>query len=446
MQYDRSGISTQDLILWLGLIVVLLFILIDFFIGGYDYRTSNLFVLFNILTCVVAILGIYFNKRTNISTSINLFSIVFLFISPINEIKYGIIYWDASYNILGNYDIASLIVFIGLSIFNITYYAMSKNFRYVEYRYNKYFEVKEFNLIIISYLSLIAIMYYNNFSISSLLVRGGELSNTVDFDGTSRLIYRNIIYPLPFVCLISYILFGNRNWLIIFFLFIPFLVGNFPTGDSRARIGAMYISLLIAFFPSIIRSNIKIPAIIIIGLIVAFPTLDQFRYYSGGDIVVKILDENDMAAGHFDSFQSISGATMMNTPPGRQLLGAMLFWVPRSIWDDKPIGSGAEYAAQANLRFDNISMNFFGEGYLNFGYVGVILFSISLAVILSKIDKARVSLPLNPHLIVFSIFMIGFSFFIMRGDLMSSFAYSVGSYFSIMAVCSLGIRRSFKGP
>lgn len=79
--------------------------------------------------------------------------------------------------------------------------------------------------------------------------------------------------------------------------------------------------------------------------------------------------------GHFDSYQSI--LSVLNSEIityGNQLLGVLLFWVPRSIWSNKPIGSGAFMAEITNLDFSNISMNYFAEGYINFGVFGMFLF------------------------------------------------------------------------
>jgi len=74
---------------------------------------------------------------------------------------------------------------------------------------------------------------------------------------------------------------------------------------------------------------------------------------------------------------------------GRQLVGALLFFVPRSIWPNKPVGSG-HFVAENMLMtrysfwFTNISMPFPGEGYINFGILGIILFAFILALV-SKI-------------------------------------------------------------
>ena len=72
---------------------------------------------------------------------------------------------------------------------------------------------------------------------------------------------------------------------------------------------------------------------------------------------------------------------------------------------------------------------FIAEGYINFGIMGVILFMLILGITLSKIDKIfwhNSSLnPFSAHSILYKLILEWF-FFVMRGDLLSSFAYTIG--------------------
>ena len=40
------------------------------------------------------------------------------------------------------------------------------------------------------------------------------------------------------------------------------------------------------------------------------------------------------------------------------------------MWPDKPIGSGGFIAEQYDFFFDHISLNYWAEGYINFGILG----------------------------------------------------------------------------
>ena len=73
---------------------------------------------------------------------------------------------------------------------------------------------------------------------------------------------------------------------------------------------------------------------------------------------------------------------------GNQLSGALLFFVPRSVWPEKPKGSGHFLTEKYNGVFNNVSMPFFAEGYINFGWFGIIGFTVFIALLTSKIDQS----------------------------------------------------------
>ena len=108
---------------------------------------------------------------------------------------------------------------------------------------------------------------------------------------------------------------------------------------------------------------------------------------------------------------------------GRQLLGVVLFFVPREIWPNKPVGSGAFMADHLNMNFTNLSANYFAEGYINFGGAGIVLFLIILVWSCAYLDRIGVRVQRqNPPLFVLYLQVIFVLFYLLRGDLMSSFA------------------------
>jgi len=118
---------------------------------------------------------------------------------------------------------------------------------------------------------------------------------------------------------------------------------------------------------------------------------------------------------------------------GRQLLGVFLFWVPRSIWFNKPVGSGAFVAKNMlmtnyNMWFTNISMPFPGEGYINFGLLGVFLFALILSIVSKMTDEFY---KYNDLRLIVSLYVSFHMVFMLRGDLMTSFAYLVGVLLAI---------------
>ncbi|TAN12873.1 MAG: O-antigen polysaccharide polymerase Wzy [Chitinophagaceae bacterium] len=114
---------------------------------------------------------------------------------------------------------------------------------------------------------------------------------------------------------------------------------------------------------------------------------------------------------------------------GLQLLGAIFFFVPRSIWPSKPVGSGALIAAKNGWLFTNVSCPLIGESYINFGLIGIIIFAIIYGIITSTLDNIYWSLNkvnlYNYWSLVYPV-LLGMFFFHLRGDMLSSTAYTVG--------------------
>jgi hypothetical protein len=115
----------------------------------------------------------------------------------------------------------------------------------------------------------------------------------------------------------------------------------------------------------------------------------------------------------------------------------LFFWIPRSFWPTKPIGSGAFLAEEQGFFFTNVSCNYFAEGYINFGIIGIFIFIIVLSFVTAKLDKMYWTICVNSRNNYFNVIycvLLGMIFFMLRGDLMSSFAYSIGFLFSIWLV------------
>lgn len=80
-------------------------------------------------------------------------------------------------------------------------------------------------------------------------------------------------------------------------------------------------------------------------------------------------------------------------------------------------------------------MTFPAEGYINAGFVGFILFVVVVSVFCSRVDtvfwnKGERTITGTMQYLV----LLGMTFFILRGDLQSSFAYLIGILFSIYVV------------
>jgi hypothetical protein len=133
--------------------------------------------------------------------------------------------------------------------------------------------------------------------------------------------------------------------------------------------------------------------------------------------------------GDFDSFaQFANGINLVDRdlfPYFQQILGPLLFFVPRSIWDSKPRDTGVEIAKQLGLSFQNLSAPWVLEAYANAQLLGLIVTSIFLGFYLSKYDLESFQ---NLRSWLLGSILIGVLFIVLRGSLLQATGRVVFSF------------------
>ena len=146
---------------------------------------------------------------------------------------------------------------------------------------------------------------------------------------------------------------------------------------------------------------------------------------------------------HYDAFSNLLAAINYvfdyGITYGYQLFGGLFFFVPRSIWDEKPLGSGqmiGQYLmSHSNMWFDNLSMPFIGESILNFGFFGIPIFASILSILVLFFERLYFS---NDFLIKsVSVYFAFHMFFLLRGDFTNAFAYFVGTIIGFFIIPKL---------
>ncbi len=213
-------------------------------------------------------------------------------------------------------------------------------------------------------------------------------------------------------------------------------IAAFPTGLSRNMMASFYAGLLVLTF-DMTKKGRWFTWVIFGGLVLIFPAMEIFRRISTlkkaglWDLILSNFSVCYLE-GHFDAHQML--ITIMRYVKefgfawGRQILGALLFFVPRSIWPGKPAGTGhTAIVALDQFYFTNVSANLAVEGYINFGLLGVALFAVLVGIVSRRADlfywrrRSRWEEKLGDMLYPFVMFMF---FFLMRGDMMSAWAYT----------------------
>jgi hypothetical protein len=300
--------------------------------------------------------------------------------------------------------------------------------------------LKPFKISIIGVVFLISIqigifvffLLHNGFIV---FLRGETVG--MDFIGGSRSIHlilnqvlRAISVFISIILILEYIL--SKCFERYFFLIISLcilILTNFPLSIPRYMAGSFYLALIF-----LCKSNFKRKNTVVIGLFLlllfVYPMFSVFRY------LVSFSDYNYIAtglkvflSGDFDNYSTLNmtinyveknGITF-----GHQLLGVVLFFFPRSVWLNKPVGSGAFVADNRFMDFTNISCPLVAEGYINFGVLGIILSAVVFAYVVANFDVKFYRYSKLTFVKLFYPVFLGLVFFVLRGDLMSSFAYSV---------------------
>lgn len=414
-------------LLWIALLV---FSFVLTFKPTLDW-TGFSFLIITIQTCLA--LAVYCSRQVSLALLYHVFILVFLNLIPWLHYSQGILIWRKMAFHSSTYVITNLILLTCNVAVMLAYRWAWKNSKVSAFFHTQRQVSTSFIWLIIlpiSAASLFVLLAINDFSIPQLLLRGidGQTrTSTIESSGLAQLVTMGCRLA-PFFCFLYAVTNEKkRNIFTGLSLFLILLLAVFPTGVARYMVGFVYIPLLLMAFRSL-RSGWIFASILIFSICVVFPFFNQFRYFSGIANLTLAPDANFFYAAHFDAYENFASAIEANfITYGYQLLGVVFFFVPRAFWPSKPVGSGYEMAERLGYDFNNISMPFPAEGYVNFGFIGAIIFSIVLGLLMGKTDKAfsqriKSSEKVDYDMAIY-FFLLGAFFFLLRGDLLSSFAY-----------------------
>jgi hypothetical protein len=131
---------------------------------------------------------------------------------------------------------------------------------------------------------------------------------------------------------------------------------------------------------------------------------------------------------NFDAFQIVSYTTLYTAEKGYswgyQTLLPIFFWVPRSLWPGKPIGTSDVVGEFAGFYSINVSSPLWTEGYINFGLIGVILFLYFFGRAARVCDHYLSSLTIKSAFqTIISSYFAANTLILLRGDLTSGTMY-----------------------
>lgn len=389
------------------------------------------------------------SKPFSLFKMVMLFFLLFFGLAAMFEYKLGLQYWGGGQIDVDDYLVANIAIILALLIYLASYNYLFFKFSTVRPWLSTLFEINpitnkqpnlNFIFLLMGCISCIAVWTFYGFDFNTLLLRGGDFNAKTMSDAKfAGLIADNFFRPLAFNSFAAYLLLRKKIDIFMILLLALALLAASPTVLPRFLTATLYLSVIWIYLWRTKKEGFYLNNVILVGFIFAFPFLDLFRSFTGfGDLEFSI-NLDFFSEGHFDAYQQLVRTISLDLVTlGSQLFGAILFFIPRDIWPDKAWGSGQFLGENLGFSFTNISMPLFGEGYINFGWFGMFTFVLLLAAVTAKIDKYFWSLKsLSSPSSLFPLAyaqMIGLVFFIMRGDLQSSVAYTCGVMSSIVLI------------
>ena len=370
----------------------------------------------------------------------HIFYLFFFSIAPIIQFKNNVALLGTHFSD-SEYIMSLFLLLVSLVLYEILYAIFYKKIKVESYNNQdineKRNKVNELILILISFSILIAMLFMNNFNVMSLLLRGGEYTTRQEVSQTSNLIIGKFIRPMSMLIFLCAYIRKDISLTTKLILFILLFLSICPTGVARNVTAAIWLPVLLTVAGWARKRNV-FSVILVGGLLIAMPLLNQFRHYEGGSLEIG-LDFSQFEELHFDAFSMFMRVVKDDIITyGNQFLGSVLFFIPRSVWPDKPVGSGCYVADLSDLSFSNISMPFLGEGFINWGYPGLIFFIVLISYYCSWFDKNYWETENNSgHYRIKYLILMSLLLFMLRGDFMSSFAYTCGLLLSYKVVSKI---------
>lgn len=263
-----------------------------------------------------------------------------------------------------------------------------------------------------------------------------------DASTTLGLINSVVMKAIPLFCFVLFIVGyveTHRGVLALLVSGALVLIACSPTGSARFMVAGVYLGLVLLLLEYIRCPKGFTSLVVIMGIAIAFPIIDLFRYYSFETAVVRLIENpfgalsNGFLSGNFDAYSMLIQVehyvSSFGHANGFQELGALLFFVPRAIWPGKPTITGPMVFEAFNKPFTNVSTSIPAEAYVDFGVAGVLLVGFFLGLICSRTDLSYWKACREEQVSFIRLyypFLLPLFFFTMRGSLMAGLPYVVG--------------------
>ena len=407
-----------------------------------DGRVNWSYSALHILIIGISLLHIMWVRRYNLGASYSLFTLIFFGAIPLFEYKLGITYNSANIPRDSSYFAAAELVLLTSVCFYLGYGLRRgasqkvdelKKIRFLSTRHRQIIMWLTFGALFVCALSIAA---FYEFSLRNILFRGygEELDQSAMGNAFITYFARPLFFNLVLIMVLAAAKERPVPRLWIFALFMSALLFVSPVGIPRNLVGALYIPLLMMGFMPRTYTKYGVICVILFAMLLAAPLVDVFRH-------INVHDEVDLGenysldylfSGHFDAFHNLTQVIDLDyRSEGWQVIGILLFWVPRALWEGKPVGTSFDFADYAGYQAHNISFPLPAEWYVDYGILGVAFGMFFVGILYRRLD-ILFSKPKEEGSIASYISAIGrielsiLGLFLLRGSVLATFAYTVG--------------------
>lgn len=446
--------------------VILLFLIVVYLLSFIVYGNEQEKVSFWIYISFVpiGIICIYELINDKLDVSLNkmhwYFVLIFLVLSPISQIRSGYCPWKYSWD-EGLILRANVVVLLWCIIYILSYKRIIKirikgenrneldaTERNTLNKKRKGIHLLRSSKVLLLVISILSVLIMTRiYGFNNLFIRGSEGFG----DNTFGIMFDYLLRSIPVINCSIFVLDRKQGGCakipeIIIILVCVFIV-NSPFVLSRYWSGVVYLGLLVCIIPRKWIEKKRFDIIILSILLIVFPAFSIFKNNSFQEALqkgqrIEILTVYNSV--DFDAYsllcQIIQFIKVNGLTWGTQLRSVIFFFVPRAIWNIKGVPTGQLVATWLNSFFTNVSSPLMGEGLIDFGIIGVMLYAFVFGGILRKFDLAFeeqrfVEKDSNVlYLNIISPFLLGFTIFIMRGALQSVFLRIMGFFLYLMMI------------
>lgn len=420
-----------------------------------EKRSQPIIINFLIIVLIATYAILKDTRFLSINKVIWYFCLIFMGIAPLYQYLSGFYPWSffIQDSEIEKAQILALLFYLTYYLF---YNYISKKFKFkfaskevglANYlcRKREFSTVMQINLLISVIAAFVLLVRLEGFM--NLFIKS---ENKVDIENpTIRFIVKKFLSAYPAMACTVFIFnpkrYIGRIAMIIALIFT--VLSNFPTSNPRYWMGTILIGLFLGLYMKRVESR-KFDYAILMTILVFFPFFYVFKTKTLTEIFVGRYQHKGIISSFntidFDAFSMLARATKYVSDNGitwgRQLLNIILFFVPRSVWTGKPITTNTLITSAQGQRFTNLSCPLPAEGYVNFGIIGILSYSIVVAAFSGYLDKVywekskeernNIITMIYPYL---SIIML----YVSRGPLQPSFIQTIAMVLPMIVIVGI---------